>query len=83
MRTRAYKEDVAVATALGARVRLRTLCSKPDDTVNETGVPKSHKTLCKKLRSIWKEREAPMPRNGGRECKIRSAICEVAEKTKG
>ena len=25
MRTRAYKEDVAVATALGARVRKRTL----------------------------------------------------------
>ncbi len=28
MRTRAYKEDVAVATALGARVRMRTLCSR-------------------------------------------------------
>ena len=26
MRTRAYREDVAVATALGARVRMRTLC---------------------------------------------------------
>ena len=27
MRTRAYKENVAFATALGARVRKRTLCS--------------------------------------------------------
>ena len=30
MRTRAYKENVAVATALSARVRKRTLCSGND-----------------------------------------------------
>ena len=51
MRTRAYKENVAFATALGARVRKRTLCSFIGNTVLHCHV----KTLRVSMKTVSKE----------------------------